>query len=122
MSIRRKIRKRKFEDPRMKALLLELAKTKSRFWKAIAEKLARPRRKRVAVNVSKINRIAKNGDKVVVPGKVLGMGVIEKKVSVIAYDFSEKAKRKIEKAGGKAILIEEMLKRNPEGKGLKIVV
>ena len=122
MRIRKRIEERRFTAPRINALLRELLQNKSRFWRAVAEKLSKPRRSRVVVNVSKINRIAKDGEKIVVPGKVLGAGVINKKVDVICYECSQKAKEKIEKAGGKVVPIEEMLKKNPEGKGLKIVM
>ena len=122
MRIRKRIEERRFTAPRINALLRELLQNKSRFWRAVAEKLSKPRRSRVVVNVSKINRIARDGEKIIVPGKVLGAGVISKKVSVICYECSQKAREKIEKAGGKVVPIEEMLKKNPEGKGLKIVM
>ena len=48
-------------------------------------------------------RLVKKGDLV----KVLGDGVINKKLTVRAHSFSGSAKEKIEKAGGKAELIVE---------------
>ncbi len=58
---------------------------------------------------------------VVVPGKVLGTGPIDKKLVVGAFSFSSSARRKIEAAGGEALSIEEFLKRFPEGSGVKLV-
>ena len=48
-------------------------------------------------------RLIKKGDLV----KVLGDGVINKKLTVTAHAFSGSAKEKIEKAGGKTVLIVE---------------
>ena len=48
-------------------------------------------------------RLIKKGELV----KVLGDGVINKKLTVTAHAFSGSAREKIEKAGGKAVLIVE---------------
>ncbi len=89
-------------------------------WRDVAAYLSKPRRKRVEVNLSRINRNADDGDIIVVPGKVLGSGVLEKKVTVAAWRFSEQAYQKI-KSVGEAISIEELLERRPEGKNIKII-
>ena len=70
------------------------------------------------VNISDLIRIEKNSeiDPVVLqenglirsslkPVKVLGEGEIDKKLNVTASSFSESAKNKIEKAGGKATIL-----------------
>ena len=90
-------------------------------WRAVAEKLDRPRRKRIVVNVSRINRYTSPGDVVVVPGKVLGAGVIDHPVTVAAIGFSKSAREKIEAAKGRCIPIEELIKENPRGSGVKII-
>ncbi|MCC6015029.1 MAG: 50S ribosomal protein L18e, partial [Desulfurococcaceae archaeon] len=73
-------------------LIRELRKTanayNARVWDRVAELLGRPARRRVRVNVSKINRYARPGEYVVVPGKVLGAGTLEKSVIVAAVSFS----------------------------------
>ncbi|WP_048149390.1 50S ribosomal protein L18e [Palaeococcus ferrophilus] len=92
-----------------------------KIWKDIAWRLERPRRQRAEVNVSKINRYTKEGDTVIVPGKVLGAGSIGHKVTVAAWAFSEEAKAKILSAGGEAITIEELIERNPKGSGVIIM-
>ncbi len=51
----------------------------------------------------------------VVPGKVLGTGAIDKKLVVGAFSFSSSARRKILDAGGEALSIEELVKRYPAG-------
>lgn len=89
-------------------------------WRDIASYLSSPRRKRVEVNLSRINRYSDDGDIIVVPGKVLGSGVLNKKVTVAAWRFTSEAYEKIKNVG-EAITIEELLKRKPEGKNIKII-
>jgi len=89
-------------------------------WRRVAELLERPRRKRVAVNISRINRYTTDGDVVVVPGKVLSSGQLTHKVTVAAWAFSEKAREKIERVG-RAISIEQLLEEVPNGSGVKII-
>ncbi len=119
MALRKRIKRRNFTDPRLAGLLGQLSRG-SGFWKAVAKKLSAPTNSRVAVNVSKLERLG--WERVVVPGKVLGAGRLTKKVEVVAYSFSQSAEQKIKKAGGRAIPIEEEFSKNPEARGLKVVV
>ncbi|RLI34371.1 50S ribosomal protein L18e [Candidatus Bathyarchaeota archaeon] len=103
-------------------LLKKLArKHEAKIWWRLAEFLEKPKRRRVAVNVSRINRYTKPGDVAVIPGKALGAGIIDHPVTVAAFNFSEKAKRKIEAAGGKCLTIEELAEANPKGSNVKIL-
>jgi len=94
----------------------------ARIWRAVVEYLERPKRKRVAVNVSKINRYANEGEIIIVPGKVLGTGDLTKKVTVAALSFSTSAIRKIKKVNGQAISIQELIKINPKGSNVRLIV
>ncbi|MFP3254983.1 MAG: 50S ribosomal protein L18e [Thermoplasmata archaeon] len=112
-------------NPELISLIINLKK-KSReenvnIWRDIAERLERPLRVWPEVNVSRIERYAENSDIILVPGKVLGSGIIKKKVTVSAFRFSKEAKEKIESAGGKVLTIEELMAINPKGKGVKII-
>ncbi len=89
-------------------------------WRAVAYHLSKPRRQRVEVNLSRINRYAAEGEVVVVPGKVLGSGELTKKVIIAAWKFSNSALEKVRRVG-EAITIEELLRRNPEGRGVRII-
>lgn len=107
---------------RLIRLLRKAAKeNEAGIWRTAAENLAKPRRKRIAVNVSRINRYTKDGDEVVVPGKVLGAGLITHPVKVAALDFSDQARQKIIKAKGKCLSIPELIKLNPKGSDVKII-
>ncbi|RDD52243.1 50S ribosomal protein L18e [Nanoarchaeota archaeon NZ13-N] len=94
----------------------------ARIWIYTSDLLSKPTRERVEVNVGKINRLAKDGDIVLVPGKVLGGGKINKKIVIAAWKFSENAVEKIREAGAEAISIEELLRRNPKGSNVKIII
>src|SRR3989344_1886309 len=84
-------------------------------WARIALDLERPTRNRRAVNVYTIDKYAKEGETVVIPGKVLGTGDLSHKVTVAAFTFSKQAVDKIHGAGGKVLAIHELLKQNPKG-------
>lgn len=91
-------------------------------WRSVAELLSRPRRKRIAVNVGRLNRLINDGDVVVVPGKVLGGGVFNKKATVAAWAFSKTALEKIRAGGGEALSILDLVKARPKPSGVKIIV
>ena len=100
---------------------LEPKARESKFWKRITEELNRPSRQRRVVNVYKIDKYAQDGEMVLVPGKVLSVGELHKKVDVAAVNFSTGAKEKITQAKGRAISIPELLHENPKGKNVRIL-
>jgi len=59
---------------------------------------------------------------VLIPGKVLGTGNIDKKVKIIALYYSESAREKLKKSKIEALHIDEEMKKNPEAKNIKILV
>ena len=124
MSKIRRLAKRK-SNPNLVKLIDDLLKASAMnnapIWKDIAERLAKPKRLYAEVNVAKIQRYANEGETVLVPGKVLGGGKINKPVTVAALSFSETAKRKIIEAGGKCITIKELIESNPKGSGVRIM-
>ena len=109
-------------NPQLKDLIMRLKKSKVRIWRDVAEKLNKPTRRRIEVNFLRINRYAKEGETIVVPGVVLSAGNLEKKLTIAAWRFSKKAREKIEASGSKAISIEELVKINPKGSNVRIMV
>ncbi len=94
---------------------------KNENWKDIAEVLSGPSRKLVSVNLSEIDDGAEEKDIVIIPGKVLSMGEINKKIKISALKFSSGA---IEKLKANKIIfntIKEEIKSNPEANGVKIL-
>lgn len=112
-------------DPNTRALINALRKTSTKhdvgIWKRVAELLSRPARKRPTVNVGKIGRYTHDGDIVIVPGKVLGSGSLPHKVTVAALNASAGARSVIVGAGGSLISINELLSKEPKGKGVVII-
>ncbi len=86
-----------------------------------SEKLSQPKSKRIAVNISKINRHTKENEEVVVSGKVLGSGIMNHPATVAALDFSDEASSKIVSAKGKCLTLPEVLEVNPKGANLRII-
>lgn len=103
-------------------LIDKLQKEKKGIWKRTAELLAKPRRKRIEVNVSKIDAYAPEGSTILVPGKVLGSGRLSKKLTIAAFMFSDGARKAISEGGAKAISIDELFSQNPDGKSVIILV
>ena len=93
----------------------------SNFWKRIAQDIKKPTRQRRTVNVYKIDQFAQEGEVIIVPGKVLSVGSLSKKVDVAAINFSSEARKKIIEAKGKVLSIKELLQKNPEGKNVRII-
>jgi large subunit ribosomal protein L18e len=88
----------------------------------VAKKLEKSRRKKPEVNLSKLNRVCKDNETVVVPGKVLSSGTLKKSLTVAAANFSMSAVEKIQKSGGKTISIKELIETNPKGTNVRIVI
>jgi len=131
------MRRKRKTNPQINKLIEDLKRiareNSAPIWRDIAKRLEKPRRNYAAVNLSKINRYSSSNDTILVPGKVLSSGTIEKPVTVAALGFSKKALEKICKCGeggkegkggerGKCITIEELIKNNPKGSGVKIIV
>ncbi len=90
-------------------------------WIKIAQILSGPRRKRVNLNLDEINKQSKEKEKIMIPGKVLSQGEINKKIKVIALSFSEKAKEKLKKSGCEISNILNEIKSNPSAEGIRVL-
>jgi large subunit ribosomal protein L18e len=113
--------KMKKDNQVLVSLVSSLMKTDRPIWRKVAAELSKPRRRKVEVNLSKIDVYADEGVTVLVPGKVLGAGAVSKKVDVAAFAFSGKARSLISAAGGRTMSIESLHKANPDGKGVMIL-
>lgn len=112
-------------NPRL-ASLISLLKNTSRenevnLWRDIADRLEAPGRNYAEVNLSKINRYATSGETILVPGKVLGSGILDLSVKVAALNFSQSASEKIRQADGECMSIEELISVNPTGSRVRIL-
>ena len=85
----------------------------------LAKKLSGPRKNYKNLNLDELNEI--DGDSILVIGKILGRGEINKKIGIAALDFSDKAKEKLEKAGCDIKSIKQALDNDLKLKGVKII-
>lgn len=112
-------------NPYLRKLIEELKRksleAKAPIWKATAQKLSKPRRQRIAVNLSRIDRHTQKNDVVLVPGIVLASGNLSKPLTIAAWKFSKSAREKVLKAKGRCLSIEELVKKNPKGSDVKII-
>ena len=106
-------------NPELVKTIIEAKKKKN--WVEVAAMLSSPKARRISMNLSKINDEAKEGEIVVIEGKVLSQGELNKKIKVVALGFSEMAKEKISKAKGEALTILEEIKKNPEAKNVRFL-
>jgi len=106
-------------NPELVKTIIEAKKKKN--WLQVAAILSSPRAKRINMNLDKINNEAKEGEIVVVAGKVLSQGELDKKIKVVAFSFSEMAREKISKAKGETLTILEEIKKNPEAKNVRFL-
>lgn len=90
-------------------------------WKRIATDLEKPTRQRRIVNLSILDRYTKENETVIVPGKVLGMGSLNHKLTIAAFSFSGGALQKIEESKGVPLSIDELVQKNPKGKNVRIM-
>jgi large subunit ribosomal protein L18e len=106
-------------NPELAKTIIETKKKKN--WLGVAALLSAPRSKRMSMNLDKINDEAKEGETVVIAGKVLSQGELDKKIKVVAFSFSAMAIEKILKAKGEALTILEEIKKNPEAKNVRFL-
>ena len=105
----------------IKQLKTAKKKTGQPIWGALAEDLDKPKRIRVDVNLSRINRLTKEGEVAVIPGKVLAAGRLEHPVTVAAFSFSDMAKEKIVAAGGEAKTLSQLAVEGVESSKVKLI-
>ena len=94
---------------------------KVNIWKRVANDLEKPTRQRRIINLFSINLHSKEGETIVVPGKILGTGDLNKKLTIAAYGFSDKAHNKIKKSGSIAMTLGEFMNKNPKGNKARIL-
>lgn len=110
----------------LRKLISELRRSARRYkapiWDYVADLLMRPSRRRVVVNLGRLNRYVNDGDVVVVPGKILGAGSFNKRITIAAYSCSLSALEKIKSSGSRLITIKDLIKEVPKGSGVKVII
>jgi large subunit ribosomal protein L18e len=112
-------------NPKLERLINELKvaayENKAPIWKDLALRLEGPARNYAEVNLSKLNRVCKKDEFILVPGKVLAAGALDKALNVAALTTSKEARQKIESVGGKVMEYHELIAENPKGTNVRII-
>jgi len=101
---------KKLETKKLIASMEKAARTtKKLFWSDLAERMAKPTRGKVEVNIDSINTLAlaHKGKILVVPGKLLSRGELAEKVTVVAVAASSGAQEKVSAAKGEFIALKD---------------
>ena len=94
---------------------------KSPAWLPVAKIIAGPKRLFAKVNLEKIDESSKTGDTVLIPGKVLALGTITKKLRIVALSISSPAIEKLKGSKSEFVTIYEEIKKNPKFQGVTIL-
>ncbi|MDG7034623.1 MAG: 50S ribosomal protein L18e [Nitrososphaerota archaeon] len=109
-------------EDELKSLKDAYRKTKRSIWNDLYRRIKHSSRSEFTrINTSKLNRVAPEGAFIVVPGKVLGTGNIDKKITVGALAYSKAARARIEDAGGKAMTFSEFVASYSNKGGIMVV-
>jgi len=121
MKTKSKIEKQLQRKTNSKLIETIIACKKNKAWLKVAEILSGPRKNRTNLNLEELNKKVKDEKIIVVPGKILSQGELDKKIKIVALDFSEKAREKLSKAKIETLEILQEIKKNPEAKGIELL-
>ena len=85
----------------------------------LAKRLSGPISKYTKINLEELNKL--DDKKVMVVGKVLGSGEIDKQIKVSALGFSKQAEEKLIKANCEVKTIKDEIESNNKLEGVKII-
>ena len=102
------------------AVTISLA-TKSPAWIKYAKMFSMSTKKHSAVNLTEIDKQTSMGDTVLVPGRVLSVGDITKKVKICSFGISRQALEKLKKTKSTWCSIIDEIKSNSRAEGIKVL-
>jgi large subunit ribosomal protein L18e len=108
------------ENPLLREMIILLKKQKKPFWVKIADMLSRP--DNYSVNLEKLDNLTKEKETVIVPGKLLATGSLNHSLNIAAFSASESAKQKLKLSKSQLITLKELLKQNPKGVDVRIII
>jgi large subunit ribosomal protein L18e len=102
-------------------LKIKARENKAKIWSVAANQLSHPRRSRAVLNLNHVSRFTKPDSLVFVAGKLLGSGVINHRVVIGAFEYSQTAREKVEQAGGQCMAMKDFVTRYPTGSNVTIM-
>jgi large subunit ribosomal protein L18e len=91
-------------------------------WRSVSETLSKSSRTRPEINLYRLNKLTKENDIVVVPGKILGSGTLDHPITVSSLMTSELALIKLTESKSTHMTIEQMMKKYKKGTNVKILI
>jgi large subunit ribosomal protein L18e len=116
---------KKLETKKLIASTEKAARTTEKgIWASLADKLAKPTRGKIEVNIDSINIAAKKnkGKIIVVPGKLLSRGELTEKATIVAVAASISAQEKIKAAKGEFIALKDFALKAEKVKASDLVI
>ena len=98
-----------------------LAAKKNKNWLKVANIISTPKRKNIALNLRDINEKSSDGEIIVIPGKVLSDGEINKKIKISAISYTKQAYEKLKKSKIESNKLIEEITKNPNATKIKII-
>lgn len=110
-------------DRKTNPILVEtiLLARKNKSWLKLAHKISGSKKDQPSINLSELDEIAKAGETIVVPGKILASGNITKKLKLVALSISSSALAKLKETKSEYLSIADEIKANPKATGVKIL-
>ena len=105
----------------VKELKQASTKNDAPIWLRLAKLALKTSVSKRVVNLTQINDVTKEGEVIVVPGKILGTGNVSHKITLSSFSISNSAAKKIIESGGNIIGFKEMIEKFPTGKGVRII-
>jgi len=114
-----KIRMHKKTNPKLAAAIFLVLKNPA--WNKYAKLLSQSTRNHSSINLEEIDKQTSLGDTILVPGKVLSLGEITKKIKICSFGISNEALERLKKTRSEWSSIVDEIKKNPKAEGLKII-
>lgn len=94
---------------------------KNEKWFDVAKELSKPTRQQPSLNLQDIEKVAKDGETIIIPGKIVSTGEITKKIKLRALSISKVALEKLNKSKIDYKSISEEILSNKEAKSIRIL-
>jgi large subunit ribosomal protein L18e len=94
---------------------------KNKAWFKIAQILSNSTRKYSSVNLGQIDKVSKQGEIIVVPGKVLSSGSLTKKVRIASLGISAEAKDKLKETKSEYVYLAKEIQSNTKAEGIRLI-
>jgi len=94
---------------------------KNKAWFKVSQILSASTRQYSSVNLGQIDKVSKQGEIIVVLGKVLSSGSLTKKVRIAALGISAEAKDKLKETKSEYVYLAKEIQSNVKAEGVRVV-